>query len=55
MCQLSTYFEDGKMFVSTVSWFLIESNQPKQESYFLPNTEPNSKYHLKNYSENSID
>ena len=37
----------------TVSWFPIELNQLQTENYLLPNTEPNSKYYLEKYFENS--
>ena len=39
MWWLSTYFEDGKVLESTVSWLLIESNQPENDYYWPPNTE----------------
>ena len=42
------------MLESTVSWFPIELNRTEQEYYLPPNIEPNSKYYLENYFENSI-
>ena len=55
MWEFHTYFEGGKVLEYTVSWFHIELNQPEQEYYFLSNTEPNSKYYLEKYFENSIE
>ena len=54
MWQLSTYFEDGEVLEFTVSWYLIKLNLPHSEYYFLPNTEPNSKYYLEKYFKNRI-
>ena len=48
------YFEYKKVLGFTVSWLPIESNQLQQEYYFLPNNEPNLKYCLEKYFENSI-
>ena len=37
MCQITTYFKDGKVLESTVSLFLDESNQLHPEHYLLLN------------------
>ena len=39
----------------TVCLFRIESNKLNIEYYFPPSIEPNSKYYLENYFENSIE
>ena len=53
MWYLSTYYEEEKVWESTVSLFPIESNWPNHEYYFPPyvdrDTEPKSKYHLEKY------
>ena len=54
MCQLSTYFKDGKVLESTANLFLSEFNQLHLGYYFLPDNKPNSKYYLEGYPENII-
>ena len=43
------------MLEFTVGWSQIESNQIHIEHDFSPNKEPNLKYYLYNYFENSIE
>ena len=54
MWQFSIYFWEGGVLESNVSLFPVESNRFQPQYYFPPNTEPNLKYQLEKYSENSI-